>query len=48
MSRVLTGCATAQLTGYTIVGRYVAWITNVTGIPVPTFIENYNKLNGKK
>ncbi|KAJ6647734.1 Trypsin Blo t 3 [Pseudolycoriella hygida] len=43
VSRVLTGCAESQLTGYTIVGQYVAWITNVTGIPVPTFIANYNK-----
>jgi len=44
-SRILTGCSAAQLTGYTIVGLYVDWITNVTGIPVPTFIANYNKLH---
>jgi len=44
-SRILAGCSEAKQTGYTIVGLYVAWITNVTGIPVPTFIENYNKLH---
>ncbi|KAG4066864.1 hypothetical protein HA402_012931 [Bradysia odoriphaga] len=47
-SRVLAGCAESQQTGYTIVGKYVAWITNVTGIPVPTFIENYNKLHNAR
>jgi secreted trypsin-like serine protease len=46
-SRILPGCAEAQQTAYTIVGKYVAWITNVTGIPVPTFIANYNKLHNK-
>ncbi|XP_037025243.1 chymotrypsin-1-like [Bradysia coprophila] len=44
-SRILPGCAASQQTGYTIVGKYVSWITNVTGIPVPTFIANYNKLH---
>jgi len=44
VSRVLTGCSSAQLTGYTLVGLYTQWITYVTNIPVPTFISSYNQL----
>jgi len=45
VSRVLTGCAEPQLTGYTRVSLFTDWITNVTGIPVPTFISNYKLLH---
>jgi len=44
VSRLLTGCATAQNTGYTRVSTFASWITNITRIPAQTFIANYNKV----
>jgi len=44
-SRILTGCASAQLTGYTAVGLFIEWIRNIAGLNVATFIANYNKLH---
>jgi secreted trypsin-like serine protease len=47
-SRILPGCSESKHTGYTIVGLFAEWISNIAGIPVATFIENYNKANNKK
>lgn len=45
VSRVLTGCAEPQLTGYTIVGFFAVWIANLAGLPVPASIENYSQVH---
>jgi len=44
VSRLLTGCAAAQNTGYTRVSLFADWIGNITRQSAAAFMANYNKV----